>query len=176
MRRIPRPLAPDIALADSGLSVGTVYVLEVSLQVEEVIVSNSKCVLLLFLAFCVIRTHRHPASARYVPLGDYGLVKVGPLSTPPLSPLVLSFISPSPFHWTMSPSRGPSSATADSYKNLDDVVSIPAPTALRVWRVRELQRRWWRLRLKGDRNIKRRVGRTSRRRAVLSPELVETYG
>jgi hypothetical protein len=97
MRRIPRPLAPDIALADSGLSVGTVYVLAVSLLVEEVIVSNSKCVLLLFLAFRVIRTHRHHASARYVPLGDYGLVKVGPLSTPPLSPLVLSFISPLSF-------------------------------------------------------------------------------
>jgi hypothetical protein len=76
----------------------------------------------------------------------------------------------------MSPSRGPSSATADACKNIDDFVSIPAPTALRVWRVRELQRRWGRLRLKGDRNIKRRVGHTSRRRAVLLPELIETYG
>jgi hypothetical protein len=82
------------------------------------IVSNSKCVLLLFLAFCVIHTHRHPASARYAPFGDYGLVTVGPLS--PLSS------HPSPFHWTTSPSRGPSLATVDADKNLDDVVRIPA--------------------------------------------------
>jgi hypothetical protein len=90
--------APDIALADSGLSVGTAYVFEVNLlPVEEGIASNLKCALLLFLAFCVIHTHRHPASARYVSLGDYGLVTVGPLSTRPLSPLVLSFISPFSF-------------------------------------------------------------------------------
>jgi hypothetical protein len=70
------PLAPDIALADSGLSVGTVYVFEVSLLlVEEGIASNSRCVLPLFL----------------------GLVTVGPLSTRPLSPLILSFISPFSF-------------------------------------------------------------------------------
>jgi hypothetical protein len=75
-----------------------VYVFEVSLLlVEEGIASNSKCVLLLFLTFCVICTHRHTASARYVPLGDYGLVTMGPLSTPPLPLLVLSFISPLSF-------------------------------------------------------------------------------
>jgi hypothetical protein len=40
------------------------YVFEVSLLlVEEVIASNSKCVPLLLLAFFVIDTHRHPASA-----------------------------------------------------------------------------------------------------------------
>jgi hypothetical protein len=73
--------ALHFALADSGLSVGTVYVFEVSLLlVEEGIASNSRCILPLFLA-----------------LGDYGLVTVGPLSTRPLSPLVLSFISPFSF-------------------------------------------------------------------------------
>jgi hypothetical protein len=54
-----------------------VYVFEASLlQAEEGIVSNLNCVLLLFLAFYVIHTHRRPVSARYVPLGDYGLVMV----------------------------------------------------------------------------------------------------
>jgi hypothetical protein len=42
-----------IALADSGLSVGTAYVFSL-LLVEEGIGSNAKCVFLLFLSFCVI--------------------------------------------------------------------------------------------------------------------------
>ena len=54
---------------------------------------------------------------RYVPLSDYGLVTVGPLSTRPLLPLVLSFIRTSPSHC-------PSLATADANKNLDDVKCI----------------------------------------------------
>jgi hypothetical protein len=86
----------QIALADSGLSIGMVYVFIVGvLLVKEGIASNSEYVLLLFSRFCVIhsRTHCQPVSARYVFLYDYGLVTVGPLSKRPLSPLVLSFIS-----------------------------------------------------------------------------------
>jgi hypothetical protein len=95
---------------------GLQYVFEVSLlQVEEGIVSNLNCVLLVFLAFYVIRTHRRPASARYIPLGDYSLVTVGPLSTRPLSACRHSFSLSShatPFHWfkLTTPSRGPSLA------------------------------------------------------------------
>jgi hypothetical protein len=116
-RHRPRRLGP-LSRDSGGLCI------EVSLLlVEEGSASNSKCVLLLFLALCVIRTHRHPASARNVPLGDYGLVTVGPLSTRPFS---LSS-HPSSFHWTTSPSRGPSLATADADKNLGDIARIFEP-------------------------------------------------
>jgi hypothetical protein len=81
------------------------------LLVDEGITSNPKCVLVSFLAFPVTCTPRPPTSTRWVPLGNYGLVTVGPLSTRPLSPLVLS---------------DPSLATADANKNLDDVTRILA--------------------------------------------------
>jgi hypothetical protein len=51
---------------------------------------------------CHAFTHHHPASTRYIPLGDYSLVMVGPLSTCPLLACHHSFSlssRPSPFHW-----------------------------------------------------------------------------
>jgi hypothetical protein len=91
------PLSRDVFEASPGL-----------LQVKEGIASNLNCVLFLFLA--LYHTHRRPASACYVPLSDYGLVTVGPLSTrllPACRHLFSLSSHPSPFHWMMSPSRGP---------------------------------------------------------------------
>jgi hypothetical protein len=51
-RHCPRRLGP---LSGDGLCIQVSLLL-----VEESTASDSKCVLLLFLAFCVIRTHRHP--------------------------------------------------------------------------------------------------------------------
>jgi hypothetical protein len=86
------------------------------------IASNSKCVLVLFLAFCVSCTHQHPVSARYVPLDDFRLV-----GTAVHMPAVVTRFLPFPFHWTTFPSRGLSLATAGTNKNLDDVMCIPVP-------------------------------------------------
>jgi hypothetical protein len=102
-------------------------VFKVDLLVEEGVASNSKCVLLLFSRFlCDSLSHSlpPPCVCGFGPLCDYRLAPhYGPR---PLSPLVLSFISPLFFHWATSPSRGPSSATADTNKNFGDVTRIPA--------------------------------------------------
>jgi hypothetical protein len=120
----------QIALADSGLSIGMVYVFIAGvLLVKEGIASNSEYVLLLFSRFCVIHslTHRHlrlrdtsssttTASLRWDHCPNARCDHSFSLSS-----------HSSPFHWTTSPSRGLSLATADADKNLDDVVYIPAP-------------------------------------------------
>jgi hypothetical protein len=108
------PLAPEIALAESVSSVGTIFVFEDSL-LEEGIVS---CVLLLFLAFRVICTLCALCPAQ--PLRPrYGRTVV---HMPDIASC--SLFHASPFHWTKSPPRG-SSSVADANENIDDAARIP---------------------------------------------------
>jgi hypothetical protein len=115
--------------------VGTVYVFKVGLLlVEEGAASNSKCILLLFYPFlCDSLSHSlpPPCVCGFVPLCDYRLTPhYGGTAVHTQHARCRHSFSlsshPTSFHWATSPSRGPSSATADANMNLGDVAQIPA--------------------------------------------------
>jgi hypothetical protein len=101
-----------ITLADSGLSVGrSMYSRSAGHRVQFEVRSP-------FVSRLLCDSHSSPCVCAFCPLCDYLLVTVEPLSTRPLSPLVLSFISPLSFSLDDVPSPHPSLPRADADKIL----------------------------------------------------------